>query len=90
MMRKSVADSLASLPGKVEATYLNGLPLPDLLARAPHFSEGSLLVLTTNMADRSGRATKISIRRVKSLTLATHLWSKARICRWGTDPLAVT
>jgi len=57
MMRKSVSDSLASLPGKVEATYLNGLPLPYLLARARHFPEGSLLVLTTNMVDRSGRAT---------------------------------
>lgn len=57
MLRKAVSDGLQKFPRKIEATYLNGLPLPELRAQAPQFPDDAILVITSNMADRSGRAT---------------------------------
>jgi two-component system, LuxR family, sensor kinase FixL len=57
MWRESVADSLHEFPGKIDATYLNGVPLPELVKSARNFPRNSIVVLTTNMVDRSGRAT---------------------------------
>ncbi len=57
ILRKSIADSLGLRPRKIEATYLNGLPLPELLGTAVRAADESIFVITSNMVDRSGRAT---------------------------------
>lgn len=59
MLRKSLADSLSVLSGKREVSYLAGLPLPELVAKAKEFPKGTLIALASQVADRSGRATSL-------------------------------
>jgi signal transduction histidine kinase/GAF domain-containing protein len=72
MWRRSIADSLQRHPGKIDATYLNGVPLPELLEMARHFPADSMIVVTTNMVDRSGRATS-NIDLVRELSNAARV-----------------
>lgn len=59
-IRRSFIDSLGTLGTKPEVTFLTGMPLPEVRSRAGHFPENSMIVLTTAMADRSGRATTLA------------------------------
>lgn len=49
--------ALPSLPSRLAVSFLVGLPLTELKERAATFSRDDLVVLTSNFADRSGRAT---------------------------------
>lgn len=68
-LRRSLADSLGTLLDKRQVTFLSGLPLPELRDHAARLPENSLIVLTTNMADRSGRATS-NIDQTRELSRA--------------------
>ena len=72
MCRKQVSDFLTLFPRKIDATYLNGVPLPELVEMVPHFPKNSIVVLTTNFADRSGRATN-NIESAHALSKAGHV-----------------
>jgi signal transduction histidine kinase len=56
-VRQSLVDSLGTLMANREVTLLSGLSLQELREQVARLPESSLIVLTSNMVDRSGRAT---------------------------------
>jgi signal transduction histidine kinase len=58
-LRKAFADAAGKLSATREITFLAGLSLPEVREQAAHFPSNSIIVLTTSMVDRSGRATSV-------------------------------
>jgi signal transduction histidine kinase len=55
-VRESFQASIPRLPRKLDITFLTGLTLPELVQKTRQLRQDSLVVLTSNLADRSGRA----------------------------------
>lgn len=60
ILRQSFLDSVRNAGIQTEATVLSGVPLSELREQVAQVPKNSMIVLTSGMADRSGRATTLA------------------------------